>query len=72
MNKHVSGHGGKLLFEDGDWELWGYPNNLVLIWHNCDDERWAYSYEEPPRCSLCFVKPPIELVGLRNLHMWDR
>lgn len=65
-------HVGDKLFQDGKWELWGYPkSHEVIIWHRCDGE-WSYVYNHGPGCAKCKVKPPTALVGLRNLHVWER
>ena len=64
----------KILFEDGDWRLID-KHAGIDIQHHCsqpfgDSLWWYYAYDS--HCGVCHEPIPEPILGLWNLHRWDR
>lgn len=67
----------KVLFEDGDWRIaQPYANTLeTAIYHRCQDPNMDSSWwhiSMPAYCVSCDEKIPDPILGLWQLHTWER
>jgi len=67
----------KVLFEEGDWRLISDEKCFPItdVQHHCAQPYgshgwWYFAYDGS--CGVCHKEVPAALIGLRNLHRWNR
>ena len=65
----------KVLFQDGNWRLVDHTDytKKASIQHRCQHVQYDWWYFEfEGVCGSCEDECPPALIGLWNLHRWDR